>query len=217
MKKLAVVIGGSSGIGYAICHDLKDEYTVVNMSRRENTEVNNIYCDVSDYNSIQKAFSELMDKYGVPYYLIYCAGFVNPQSILEIDKETLEKTIYTNLFGAFYCTQCFVRLKNDNECRKIIYIASTAGTRSQPGWSAYSTSKAGLINLGLTMSSELHDYNIKVYTISPGRCATSLRRILAINENQALIMQPEQVSQFIKYLIQEDNVLDNQNIIIKQQ
>lgn len=213
--KLAIIIGGSSGIGYATAKLLSSEYRVVNLSRHEASGIDSITTDVTDYSSIQNSFSLLIKNYGIPDIMIYCAGFADPKSIFEISKDSLEKTIATNLTGAFYCTLEFVKCSNRRE-GKIIYIASTAGMRAQPGWSAYAASKAGLINFALTMASELKNFNIKVYCIAPGRCATPLRKILAPNEDQSKLMQPEEVAAFVKYLADDGKFLNDQVIIIKQ-
>lgn len=214
MKKLAVVIGGSSGIGFAICHDLKDEYAVVNMSRRENVEVENIYCDVSDYDSIQKAFSELMDKYGVPYVLIYCSGYVDVQSIYEVTEEALSQTFQVNIFGAFRCVKEYLNLNKYDG--KIILIGSTSGCRASPGWDTYAASKAALINFGLSLSEELKSENKQVYIVSPGRTASQLRQKLCPNENPKSIMQPEECAEAICKLLDDKGLVDGQNIIIRK-
>jgi NAD(P)-dependent dehydrogenase (short-subunit alcohol dehydrogenase family) len=216
MKNLAIVIGGSSGIGRAVIEKLKEDYYVVNMSR-SNSNANSILhlsTDVCDIKSIENSFN-FLKKFNNPVLMVYCAGFVEPQGILEMSDEDWNKTIDTNLNGAFYCTKQFIKLCCKDEAR-IIYIASTAGTRPQAGWSAYASSKAGLINFALTMSEELKSYNIKTYCISPGRCATKLRKKLAPNENQDIIMQPSEVADFIYYLAKYDNVLNGQNIIVKK-
>lgn len=213
---LAVVVGGSSGIGYAICQALKDEYQVVNMSRRENDEVENIYCDVESYESVTTAFKELKDKWGIPSIYIHSAGFVNPQHIIEIDYETLIKTFQVNIISAFICTQEFVKICDKSQSNKIIYISSTAGLRPQVGWSAYSSAKSSLISFSNTMSEELKSYNIKTFCIFPARCNTPLRKILCPNEDGSKIMQPEQVSEFVKYLVNNGELLDGQNIIVRK-
>jgi len=213
--KLAVVIGGSSGIGLSVMNKLSEHYHTVNMSRTAVDGHENITTDVTDRESVRKAFCQLSEKYGIPQIMIYCAGFVEPQSIFETTEEIWNKTLQVNLTGAFYCTQEFVKLSRQTK-GKIIYIASTAGTRAQPGWSAYSAAKAGLINFSLTMSEELKEYDMRVYCISPGRCATPLRKILAPNEDQSTIMQPDEVAEFVYYLINYDKVLDNQVIIVKK-
>lgn len=213
---IATVIGGSSGIGSAICEKLKDEYTVINMSRTENKNTNNIYCDVSDYDSVVNGFKQLVNIYGIPSILVYSAGFVEVQSIQEIDYETLMKTYQVNIIGAFLCTQQYVKYIDKFKDNKIIYIASTAGQRASPGWSCYSSSKSALINLSLTMSEELKSYGIKTYCISPGRCATEVRRKLAPNEDQSKIMSPSELSQVVYTLIKDDGLLCNNNIIVKK-
>lgn len=215
MKRLIVVIGGSSGIGLSVCKILKNEYEVINMSRRSIDDVNNIYLDVANPDSVKNAFKILVDNYNIPYAIIYCSGFVKPQKIFEIDDFIFDKTIKTNLYGAFYCTKEF--LKYNNKDGKIIYISSTAGTRPQTGWSAYSASKAGLINFALTMSEELKSCGIKTYCISPGRCNTPLRKTLAPNEDGSKIMQPCDVAGIIYQLINDDGLLDGQNIIVKKE
>ncbi|WP_051280711.1 SDR family oxidoreductase [Anaerovorax odorimutans] len=212
---LVVIIGGSSGIGLSLMKTLSNDCTVVNISRNSAEGLNNIKADVTNRESISKAFNELLKVYGIPDIMVYCSGFVDPQGILEITKETWGKTIETNLTGAFYCTQEYVKAAKEKG-GKIVYISSTSGMRPQPGWSAYAASKAGLINFSLTMAEELKDYNMKVYCLAPGRCATPLRKILAPNEDPKTIMQPQEVAQFIEYLITNENLIDNQVIVVKK-
>jgi NAD(P)-dependent dehydrogenase (short-subunit alcohol dehydrogenase family) len=216
MKPIMIVLGGSSGIGYAICDRFKEEYQVINMSRRKSDIVDNIFCDAEDYNSIISAFKELKEKWGNPNIYIHSAGFVQPQHILEIDYETLLKTFNVNILSAFVCTQQFVKMCNKSQENKIIYISSTASLRSSPGWSAYASAKSGLNEFASCMSSELNPY-VKVYCISCGRCHTPLRQILNETENKDKIMQPHHVASVIKNLINDkDNLLDGQNIVVRQ-
>jgi NAD(P)-dependent dehydrogenase (short-subunit alcohol dehydrogenase family) len=210
MKKLAIIIGGSSGIGYSICKSLSEDFDIINFSRHKAVGFKNIKTDVGDYKSIIKSFSKI----DIPYVMVYCAGFVKPEGLLELNTNTWEQTIKINLTGAFYCTQEFVK-RAKNTGGKIVYIASTAGTRASPGWSAYASSKSGLISFGLSMSEELKEYKIKVYIVSPGRCATPLRKILAPNEDQSKIMQPDELSKFVKYIVMNDELLDGQSIRIR--
>jgi NAD(P)-dependent dehydrogenase (short-subunit alcohol dehydrogenase family) len=209
MKKLAIVIGGSSGIGESIVNCLKEEYCVINMSRTKD-----IITDVTKLDSIKESFSFIKEQYGSPNIFIYCAGFVEPQGIREITEDIWDKTFDTNIKGAFLSTQEFIKICDKQAT--IIYIASTAGTRSSPGWSAYSASKSALINYGLTMSDELKSLGIKVFIVNPGRCATPLRAILAPSEDPSQIMQPNSVAIFIKYLLENGECLSGQCLQIKK-
>jgi NAD(P)-dependent dehydrogenase (short-subunit alcohol dehydrogenase family) len=214
MQTIAV-IGGSSGIGQAICHRLKDEYQVVNMSRRKNDEVENVYCDVESYESVKDSFSFCVEKYGKPSILVYSAGWVQPESVIEIEPETWQKQINVNLTGAFYATKEFVKVYEKSQNSKIVYISSTSALRPSPGWSAYSSAKSGLIEFASCMAEELKP-SIKVYCISPGRCNTRLRQVLCPNEDGSKIMQPFDVAQIVYGLLQDPGLLDSQNLIVRK-
>ena len=143
------IVGGSSGIGRATIQQLRSQHTVINLSRRVNTEAHyNYYCDVRDYNSVRNAFDKIHEEIGIIDGLMYSAGFTEPSFLVDLESDVWDNIIATNLSGAFYCTKEFVKRSTKNS--KIVYMASTAGTRPQPQWSAYASSKAGLINFGLT-------------------------------------------------------------------
>ena len=99
---------------------------------------------------------------------------------------------------------------------KILNVASTAGITSRPGWLAYASSKAAVVSLSATLADELAGSGIKVYSISPGRTATELRRKLAPEEDPATIMQPGQVADVIAQLMSDAEItLDGQNIVVR--
>ena len=97
------------------------------------------------------------------------------------------------------------------------HIADLTGVTPRPGWLAYASSKAAVVSMGETLTQELAEYGIKVYTISPGRCATELRVKLAPEEDPTTIMQPEDVADVIGGLIADtETCLDGQNLIVRQ-
>ena len=112
MKNLVIVIGGSSGIGYAIASALllSGKHEVLNLSRHTASMIKCLKMDATDYRQVERAFWKVKNNYGTPKHMVYCAGVANPQGVLEIDRETWRKTIDTNLTGAFYCTQEFVKI-----------------------------------------------------------------------------------------------------------
>lgn len=100
---------------------------------------------------------------------------------------------------------------------KIVNVASTAGSSARPGWLTYAASKAAVISISKTLSAELAEYGIKVFCVSPGRCATPLRKILAPDEDQSRIMQPESVASVILTLLSSNvDVLDGQDIVVRK-
>lgn len=216
MKPLAIITGASRGIGYAIARRLASEFTIVNLSRTNpgDDRFSTIECDLSIPNSIVRAFTEAAIRHGAPKLLVNCAGYVNPLGLLEMSINEWLYTLNVNLTAPFLCTQLFT--KYNRQGGMIINIASTAAGRPSPGWSAYAAAKAGLVNFSLTMSEELKGYGTKVYCISPGRCATELRKILAPEEDPAKIMQPEEIAELIYYLAVYDQVLSGQNITVRK-
>lgn len=101
---------------------------------------------------------------------------------------------------------------------KILNIASTAGMTPRPGWLSYASSKASVIAMSQTLTVELAEYGIKVYCVSPGRCATKLRTRLAPDEDPTTIMQPEEVAEVIcNFMNPKECCLDGQNIVIRKQ
>lgn len=188
---LIVVTGGSRGIGHAICQKSNG----VSFSRTPAHPW--IPCDVTNPEMVKEAFEVFVEDYGRPEALVNCAGIVEPQRIEDMSVADWQQMIDTNLNGALYCIREFLRYSDG----PIVNISSTAGTRPSPNWSGYSASKAGLINLSLTLAEELKPR--KVYTVVPGRCATQLRRKIAPDEDQSQIMQPSEVADFVDYLLRE--------------
>jgi NAD(P)-dependent dehydrogenase (short-subunit alcohol dehydrogenase family) len=190
---MIIVTGGSRGIGRAICQKSNG----VSLSRTRPPDGKWIRCDVTDPYDVKRAFIEFQYRYGKPEALVNCAGIVEPQLIKDMDIDDWQHTINTNLNGSLYCIKEFLKYADT----PIVNISSTAGMRPSPNWSGYSASKAGLINLSLTLQEELKPQ--KVYTLALGRCATELRRKIAPDEDQTKIMQPSEVADFVDYLIWE--------------
>lgn len=159
----------------------------------------------------------IYEKYGSIDCLLNIAGYTDPKSLLQTTLENMEITYRVNVFSPFLLMKETVKYMK-KEGGKILNVASTAGMTPRPGWLSYSSSKASLISMSQTLTEELSEYGIKVYCVSPGRCATKLRKRLAPNEDPTTIMQPSEVAEVICNLISADeSCLDGQNIIIRKQ
>jgi len=121
-----------------------------------------------------------------------------------------------NVFAPFmFMRECVKYMKDKGG--KILNVASTAGMTPRPGWLSYASSKAAVISMSQTLTAELAEYGISVYCVSPGRCATKLRKRLAPDEDPTTIMQPEDVAEVICNLISpNEKCLDGQNIVIRK-
>lgn len=146
--------------------------------------------------------------------IINNAGFTKPASINESTLEDFELTMRVNLYSPFKLIQ--QALHRGHPLDTIINIASTAGITGRSGWLTYSASKAAMINMSEVLRDELKPYGIDVICLSPGRCATDLRRKLAPAEDPSTIMQPSQVASIIKLMTSAaGKLLMAQNLVVR--
>ncbi|WP_411328591.1 SDR family oxidoreductase [Anaerofustis stercorihominis] len=229
--KSCIITGASQGIGRATAVKMSYEEGIKNIALiarnvdnlNKTKELMNPECnvivvphDMMDLDGIEGVVDNIYKEFGSIDLLINGAGFVNPTALLDTTNDNFERTFTINTVSMLVMIRSCVRYMKGKDA-KILNIASTAGSTSRPGWVAYAAAKAGVISLSKTLADELRGYKIKVYCISPGRCATELRRILAPEEDPATIMQTEDVADVIANLLSSgENCLDGQDIVVRQ-
>jgi 3-oxoacyl-[acyl-carrier protein] reductase len=230
--RTCLITGASRGIGRAIAIELSQREDIQNFvliardieQLKETKRLMNplkrvdlFSIDFSDIHEVESNMQNIVRDYKNIEILVNNAGYVEPRSLLETSAENWETTFRVNVTSLFLVTREVVKnMKKTGG--KIINIASTAGISARPGWLAYAASKAAVINMTSTLSEELKEYGIKVYCVSPGRCATDLRKKLAPDEDPTTIMQPEDVAYTISNLVSPiGDFLDGQNIVVRQQ
>ncbi|MBR2871219.1 MAG: SDR family oxidoreductase [Clostridia bacterium] len=228
-----IITGASAGIGRAAAIEvskLEEFDNIVLISRREDLliqtksmmrdscNIETVVLDVGEIDKIPTVISGIYKNYGSIDCLLNIAGYTDPKFLFETTDDNLRKTFGVNVFAPYVlCRECAKYMKGNNGTSKIINIASTAGSTARPGWSVYAMSKAAIIEMSLTLTEELSSYGIKVYCLSPGRCATELRKKLAPEEDQSKIMQPETVGKEIARMASASEIcLDGQNIVIRK-
>ncbi len=229
--RTCVITGASSGIGRASAIMLSQTgvydnialigrnisgltETVQNMSSDINVCI--INADLSKPQDLPGIVDEIVEKYDTIDCLLNIAGYTEPASIFSTSFENIQMTYMVNCFSPIILMrECAKYMKKQGG--KILNVASTAGMSPRPGWVSYASSKAAMISISQTLTEELAEYGIKVYCISPGRCATNLRKKLAPDEDPSTIMQPDDVARIICNLIgQGGNCIDGQNIVVRQ-
>ena len=193
-KRVALVTGGSRGIGAAIVKRLaKDGLHVVAMARGLDKlkavcdEVNAaggsaepVACDISDAKALAETIDQVIERHGRLDVLVNNAGITKDGLLLRMDDEDFDSVIDTNLKSAFVAirqaARPMMRLKGVGG--RIINISSVAGVAGNPGQANYAASKAGLIGLTKTVAKELAGKNITCNAIAPGFITTDMTDVL---------------------------------------
>ncbi len=230
--KTCIVTGITSGIGKEVAVKLSEsgQFEHIALIGRDMSVMEKVKQEIKKNNLIVSAWQvDLNNPVQLPKIvesiyqksesidcLLNIAGYTDPQPLLSTTLDNLLTTYTVNVFSPLILIrECVKYMKKCGG--KILNVASTAGMTPRPGWISYSSSKAAVISISQTLTEELAEYGIKVYCISPGRCATKLRKRLAPNEDSTTIMQPQEVAQVICRLISDnENCLDGQNIVVRK-
>lgn len=187
--KLAIVTGGSRGIGLAIALKLAELGAEVVITSRNQQELDKaaseirsrggkcdgVRCDVSALADVQGLGKRLDSKKTKLRILINNAGVGGFSAPLhQTDPETWDKIINTNLRGVYYMIRAFAPALIANGGGDIINISSLAGKNALPNGAAYSASKWGLNGLSYSAAEELRAHNIRVTVVCPGSVNTDL-------------------------------------------
>ena len=190
---LAIITGGSRGIGAAIAEKLAVEghdiviscassvdkaEAVVGKCRAHGVKALARQWDVADYNACAAALAEIKDTLGVPYILVNNAGITRDGLMVRMKEEQFDEVIRTNLKGAFNMLSQVGAMMMRAKQGRIINIASVAGIAGNPGQINYSAAKAGLIGMTRTASKELGARGVTVNAVAPGFINTDMTQSL---------------------------------------
>ena len=190
--QVAIVTGGSSGIGRAISMELgrcgadiafcfldsgsdarSDAQEVASRLRDLDVNVFLRSCDVRDSEEVDTFVEEAQKELGGVQILINNAGIGADAPVWKMEDDAWEVVVRTNLDGAFYFTRAVAPFMRAQEHGKIVNITSVHGIRSEFGISNYASSKAGLIGLTRSTAVELGRKNINVNAVAPGYIRTT--------------------------------------------
>ena len=175
MKKVALISGGSSGIGYACAGYLsKIGVSVYEISRREvrQENVTHLSGDVTDSASVKAALNSIMEKEGRLDCLINCAGFGISGAAEFTREEDAKAQFDVNFFGTVnMCREAIPYLRESKG--HIVNVSSVAAIAPLPFQAFYSASKAAINSYSLALANELKPFGIRVCAIMPGDTRTS--------------------------------------------
>jgi NAD(P)-dependent dehydrogenase (short-subunit alcohol dehydrogenase family) len=216
-NKIAVVTGGTKGIGYAIAESLLEAGAKVFICARNKSElkralerlsksgqVEGEICDVRSETQVKMMLDEAARVFGGVDVLINNAGvgFIGG-TVEEMQPERFRQTLETNLFGVFYACHYAIPMMRQRGGGYIINISSLAGQNPHPRMAAYNASKFGLNGFSEALMQEVRGDNIKVSYICPGSVNTEFGGD-EVSDEKSWQLQPEDIAQTILNLLSMD-------------
>ena len=193
ITRVAVVTGGSRGIGRAICTALAEKgcCVVVNcrhgvqaaeetaaLCREKGAQALVVQADVSAPEGCEALFSQVQKAFGRVDILVNNAGVTRDNLIMRLTEEDYDKVLNTNLKGAFLCCKAASRLMMRQRYGRIVNLSSVVGLRGNAGQTAYAASKAGVIGLTKSLAKELASRGVTANAVAPGYIATDMTAAL---------------------------------------
>jgi len=213
-NKVALITGGTKGIGYGVAESLMKENVKVaitgrtkasadeaaaKLNRTGNGEAIGFSADVRSLSDQQKVVEGIIKKWGQLDILIANAGIGYFSSIETLTEDQWQETIDTNLTGVFNSVKASLEAVKKTK-GYIITMASLAGINFFAGATAYNASKFGLVGFTQALMLDIRNYGVKVTTILPGSVATNFNNNQP-TEKDAWKIQPEDLGQMVVDLL----------------
>ena len=188
--QVALVTGGSRGIGLAICQALLEQgATIAAGYSRDEASANALVATAPDRISAhqgnigavadcQRVVAEVLDRHGRIDILVNNAGITRDQLMLRMKRDDWDQVIATNLTSAFVCSQAVLKPMLKQRSGRIVNISSVVGQAGNAGQANYAASKAGLIGFSKALARELASRSITVNVVAPGLIETDMTKAL---------------------------------------
>jgi 3-oxoacyl-[acyl-carrier protein] reductase len=225
-KRVALVTGGSRGIGAAIVRRLAaDGLHVVALARNlENLRqvcaeataaggsAEALECDIADAKALATAVEGIVEKLGRLDVLVNNAGITRDGLLMRMDDEDFDSVIATNLKSAFVTIRAAARPMLRAKGGRIINISSVSGVSGNSGQANYAASKAGLIGLSKSVAKELAGKNITCNVVAPGFVTTDMTATLSDQLKETVknfiplkrFGTPQEIAAVVSFLAGED-------------
>lgn len=230
MNSIAVVSGGTKGIGRAIVSRLSAAgFDIISCSRNEaelvvlkkdiesayGNKVHVMTADLSQKKAVKNFVEFVRSKADGVDVLVNNTGYFLPGEICHEPDGQLESQIETNLYSAYYLTRGLVRDMIDKKSGHIFNICSIASVVAYPNGGSYCISKFAMYGMSKVLREELKPYNVRVTSILPGATLTASWEGVDFDENR--LMKPEDVAEALwsAYALSSNSVVED--IIIRPQ
>ena len=201
--RIAVVTGGTRGIGLAIARALAEDGASVVVSGRDAGRLDSavkeleslgapalgVAADQSKRDDCDRLVDAAKERFGRIDVLVNNAGITRDQLLVRMKDDDWDQVLDTNLRGVFLMTRAVAKSMMRQKSGRIINIASTAGAMGNPGQVNYSAAKAGVIGFTKAAARELAHWNILVNAVAPGLIETDMAAAIPAEAREALLQQ----------------------------
>jgi len=222
-KKIALITGGSRGIGEATAIRLarlnynvvitynsheNDANKVIESIKKFNPDSMMIKCDVTNKENVKEMFMKVEKDIGSVDILVNNAGVISDSLLLRMKDEQFEFTMQTNMFGTYYCTKNALPGMIKKRWGRIINVSSVVGIRGNMGQSNYSASKAAVHGFSQSLAKEVAKRGITVNVVAPGYIKTATSDVLNEKQKETVMTwipqgrfgEPDEVAPTIAFL-----------------
>ncbi len=224
--KVALVTGGSRGIGRAICLELarRGAAVAVNFAGNEaaaqetaeacralGVQAELFRADVADPAACEELVKAVKERFGQVDILVNNAGITRDGLLMTAKAEDFDQVLDTNLRGAYFCMKAASKLMMRQRYGRIVNLSSVVGLRGNAGQTGYAASKAGILGLTKAAAKELAARNITVNAVAPGFIDTDMTSVLPEKAKEAMLTTipmgrpgaPEDVARAVAFFAEE--------------
>ena len=215
-NSVALVTGGSAGIGRAIAQSLAAAGARVAITGRDERRLQEaaqalgafpVHADVSSEADVERTYREVLKQFGDLDILVNNAGFGVFKNLVEMDRAGFEAVFATNVTGAMLMGREAAKLFIKRNRGNIVNIASTAALRGAPGGTAYYASKFALRGMTECWRAELRRHNIRVFLVNPSEVLTDFAASAGLSRQRQnpSKLRGEDIAGVVKSMLEMDD------------
>ena len=228
--KNCLITGSTGGLGKEIAREFAKNGCNLFLTGRNIEKLNSLkdeleknqikidfqQADLSDTDEIQKLFEKVKSTFSSIDILVNCAGVFPVKLLSDSTIDDFEKCFSVNVKAAFLLCKEFSQGMISKKWGRIVNIASSGAYNGRGKTVIYRASKHALLGLSRSLHSELREHNVRTFCVSPGPIKTSMGHDIIKNENPNerfdSFMNPDEIAEFIVYLISFDNEMVSEEI-----